>query len=475
MNIDEFSSERTLFESERLGLLREVAAEEAHIAQIVAEIAALTASLEFHEELLQQKKRLAAPIRRIPPEVLGVIFEHCCESLDEGVDWMSRKYGESEAITQNSAPLLVSRVCRRWRRVALGTPQLWTFIDIGFHTFQSLNAPLVIRSFIEASAELTLAVVIRDDMDDEMCTKALESIESGLQRCGLLGILVYSWNELYGKKIFSDVGTMSRLKVLALPGSFTEELAGPMRSPNLESAFLYLENIAIMPISPHLSTLRVEFGTDNPMAQSELLQKLSHYPKLVGLRLDNAPWIEGSANGLCVALNFLQSLGLHSEEAIPTLEFLQALSLPSIRQLDLSTGQAYEDITDFLVRWPPLPQLQSLTIVSFLILDLIALSARLDNVVHLDVWGSVSITTAISSLSKIPGLQHFPRLRRFSVTWDYPNLPDRPLQNAMLSLVTSRGGFRDKLKLNHQLPHPLEWVKIDRRTFRNIDDLGSGL
>lgn len=78
-DIDKFSSEYTPPESERLELLQEVNAEEAQITQIIAQISALSTSLEARKEQLQRKRLLADPIRRVPPELLGFIFEHCCE------------------------------------------------------------------------------------------------------------------------------------------------------------------------------------------------------------------------------------------------------------------------------------------------------------------------------------------------------------------------------------------------------------
>jgi hypothetical protein len=58
-------------------------------------------------------KGLLAPVRKLPPETLGEVFMYCLTDL-------------SGPGAFQQAPLHLMRVCRRWRRVAAGTPYLWT-------------------------------------------------------------------------------------------------------------------------------------------------------------------------------------------------------------------------------------------------------------------------------------------------------------------------------------------------------------
>ncbi|KIK62004.1 hypothetical protein GYMLUDRAFT_42436 [Collybiopsis luxurians FD-317 M1] len=81
--------------------------------------------------LLSQKKNvktyidahqaLMSPIRRIPSETLAEIFRWCLPS-ETAYGLRSLKH----------APLLLTMVCRDWRRVARETPQLWTSLHIYF-------------------------------------------------------------------------------------------------------------------------------------------------------------------------------------------------------------------------------------------------------------------------------------------------------------------------------------------------------
>lgn len=60
-----------------------------------------------------------APVEMLPLEMLSEIFCHC---LDHSETYMSPH--------RNRAPLLLTRVCRSWRRCAITTPALWTSLRL---------------------------------------------------------------------------------------------------------------------------------------------------------------------------------------------------------------------------------------------------------------------------------------------------------------------------------------------------------
>ncbi|KAF9032170.1 hypothetical protein BDZ89DRAFT_1158637 [Hymenopellis radicata] len=72
------------------------------------------AHLDRHIQRSTQYIR-SSPIRRLPTEVLGIIFASACTSFQY-----------SEYI----APLSISVVCSKWRDIALSTPSLWTHIYV---------------------------------------------------------------------------------------------------------------------------------------------------------------------------------------------------------------------------------------------------------------------------------------------------------------------------------------------------------
>ncbi|KIJ59388.1 hypothetical protein HYDPIDRAFT_118612 [Hydnomerulius pinastri MD-312] len=71
----------------------------------------IAASMETHQGLI-------ACIRRLPSEILGEIFMHCLPP------------DAHNEPNPNTAPLLLTRICRPWRKVALSTPRLWCSLSV---------------------------------------------------------------------------------------------------------------------------------------------------------------------------------------------------------------------------------------------------------------------------------------------------------------------------------------------------------
>ena len=63
------------------------------------------------------------PSNKLPPELLRAIFSYLCP-------WSYRDWGR-KFITHYKELLAVSRVCRRWREIAVSATELWTHIILG--------------------------------------------------------------------------------------------------------------------------------------------------------------------------------------------------------------------------------------------------------------------------------------------------------------------------------------------------------
>lgn len=74
--------------------------------QLVEQMEKITQSMAFH-------KGLGSALWRLPTEILSLIFHHCLPE-DKYLSPMS-----------NMAPMLLTRICRPWRDVAVNTPSLW--------------------------------------------------------------------------------------------------------------------------------------------------------------------------------------------------------------------------------------------------------------------------------------------------------------------------------------------------------------
>ncbi|KAJ6578668.1 hypothetical protein DFH09DRAFT_1148046 [Mycena vulgaris] len=103
---------------------------DAEIAQHESSLRLLREVIAHHElslPLLQEARKsiieaLIYPVLTLPFEITSRIFLDC---LPQDADTILRPYP-----SQNEAPLVLTRVCRDWRAVAVSTPMLWTHLRI---------------------------------------------------------------------------------------------------------------------------------------------------------------------------------------------------------------------------------------------------------------------------------------------------------------------------------------------------------
>nr|GAT57233.1 predicted protein [Mycena chlorophos] len=72
--------------------------------------------------LLAESRAVTYPVLTLPNEITTQIFLHCVEDA-------KRPDGHSRPIPADS-PLLLTRVCRSWRAIALNTPALWSQVAV---------------------------------------------------------------------------------------------------------------------------------------------------------------------------------------------------------------------------------------------------------------------------------------------------------------------------------------------------------
>ncbi|KAF9014525.1 hypothetical protein BDZ89DRAFT_962816, partial [Hymenopellis radicata] len=73
---------------------------------------------------LEDAKSILHPMRSIPNELLVTIFGHCISETANDED--------PDSLDPQAAPWLLTRVCHRWRELAIDSPQLWTHLFLDF-------------------------------------------------------------------------------------------------------------------------------------------------------------------------------------------------------------------------------------------------------------------------------------------------------------------------------------------------------
>ncbi|KAK7018565.1 F-box domain-containing protein [Favolaschia claudopus] len=123
-------------------MLSALAADRTSLAALKSQIANLEQSLALlHLEASQVKRRLDAysyPVLTLPDEIVSEIFIHFLPP-----------YPACPPLAGLDAPVLLTHICRRWRAIAIATPQLWqavSFSGVGSTIFNPNNIWLTGRS-----------------------------------------------------------------------------------------------------------------------------------------------------------------------------------------------------------------------------------------------------------------------------------------------------------------------------------------
>ncbi|KAJ7143558.1 hypothetical protein C8R43DRAFT_953995 [Mycena crocata] len=106
------------------------------IDQLIAKPTSLKAEIDAHVALM-------SPIRRVPTVVLQEIFAACLPTAHNAL------------IDPHEAPMLLGRICSRWRSVAYSTPNIWSSLHIP--TLEGGYIPAGIEEKFEKSIQAWLA------------------------------------------------------------------------------------------------------------------------------------------------------------------------------------------------------------------------------------------------------------------------------------------------------------------------------
>ncbi|KAF9058944.1 hypothetical protein BDP27DRAFT_1239758, partial [Rhodocollybia butyracea] len=93
---------------------------QSEISRLQSLLDALLGEKNEVEAYIKTHRVLMSPIRQIPSETLGEIFMHCLPS--DTLPFAVRDLKQ--------APLLITTICRHWRRVAIDTPELWSSLHV---------------------------------------------------------------------------------------------------------------------------------------------------------------------------------------------------------------------------------------------------------------------------------------------------------------------------------------------------------
>ncbi|KAK1224494.1 hypothetical protein PQX77_012607 [Marasmius sp. AFHP31] len=115
--------------------LKEATSTLSDITNIVTRLKAETDALEAEKSRVNQVmldyRSILRPIHRLPPELLERIFSFSVDIPELYDSSGYREYPQS-SLDPRKSPWTLAQVCQSFRKLALATPSLWSFISFGF-------------------------------------------------------------------------------------------------------------------------------------------------------------------------------------------------------------------------------------------------------------------------------------------------------------------------------------------------------
>ncbi|KIK36395.1 hypothetical protein CY34DRAFT_811315 [Suillus luteus UH-Slu-Lm8-n1] len=203
-------------------------------------------SLTFHEAL-------ASPTRcSLPSELLGEIFLRCLP--------------RTNYVTPSSdeCPLVLTRVCRHWRAVALSTPRLWASLSISLSRADTTSGDEY-KHWLEKARSVPLSIRVVHDMDhsDGKEPLSIQWLRPFLGRCSDLW-----WHGPPVQGLLDNsVQSLSRFQVTFHKANFLVSIPSPMpqlRSAVLQSHTYDLRSLRSIDLPWHqLLDLKIQFALVN--------------------------------------------------------------------------------------------------------------------------------------------------------------------------------------------------------------------
>lgn len=212
-------------------------------ARLKEKRASVQESLTFHEALVSPARCL------LPSELLGEIFIRCLPQTSYVTP------------SSNDCPLVLTRVCRQWRAVALSTPRLWTSLSISLLKAE-ISGGDTYKCWLEKARSVPLSIrVVHDvDLSDGDKPLSIQWLQPFLSQCSDLW-----WHGPPVQGLLDNsVQSLSRFQVTFQKADFLVSIPSPtpqLRSVVLQSLTSDLHSLRSIDLPWHqLLELKIQFA-----------------------------------------------------------------------------------------------------------------------------------------------------------------------------------------------------------------------
>ncbi|KAG1726097.1 hypothetical protein EDB19DRAFT_235389 [Suillus lakei] len=331
-----------------------IAERQQHLDTVSHEVSRLETVMDsikhIHQQLIAKKdkiiaqsmnlhKRLVTALWRLPTEVLSQIFVYCLPNYH----YLSASH---------LAPMLLTRICRRWREVAVGTPSLWCRLHV---SEDAQRAALCYDTWLKRSRGCPLSLKLHCNGTNWTGLRSL--LQPYINQILCLD-LHFSTNIPQPELMISDFLALEELNVSfdwshpkpAL-AQFISQPPCTLRSLEVSEVFFDVEYAsAFNPTWAHLTYVDIDIGEPNAF-----LQLLRLCPDLSSLTICTS-FVAMEALEPCTHTK-LQSLHIHSadtydDDSIEYFNLFDTLSLPNLRTLEAHYVQPWphDEFKTFLTR-----------------------------------------------------------------------------------------------------------------------------
>ncbi|KAG2345979.1 hypothetical protein BDR05DRAFT_1058101 [Suillus weaverae] len=296
----------------------------------------VTKSINLHN-------RLRSALWRLPTEILSQIFHHCLPKLNE---WPRP--------SQLKAPMLLARICRRWRDVTVGVPSLWCRLSVTADDDHWQQATFCYDLFLKRSRGLPLSLLL--ECSENHSTKLRNLLQPYVKQISSLYINfphLQSQVPDQPELLLEDLPALQELTIITVPASSSvipciSRLPSTLDSLSLFVTVFRLEALfSFSPVWTHLTKVEITLHDQNAF-----LHLLRLCPKLFALRVAIVsheiqalrPFTHTTLQYLC----FRDCLKFKN----PVAGVLRALSLPNLLRLWVCSPLPWphDEFKEFLTR-----------------------------------------------------------------------------------------------------------------------------
>jgi hypothetical protein len=304
-------------------------------------------------EYINPQNELISPVWHLPTEILSQIFCHCLPRI--------LKINELPLPSKQIAPMLLTRICRRWREVAVGMPILWCMLYVDFDDRDWQQTAFCYDTWLKRARGRPLSLRLQFYADDHW-TKLQRLLQSYVNQISSLYIDL-GHHDAPELNMFTEFLALEEMSVCVYEDICGSEPVVPASiSRSLSQLPLTLGSLAVSgllfgfddlsscnPVWARLTTLKIEiWQPDGVLRLLQLAPNLSSLTILVVFDHDQA--LEPFTHTKLRTLQIICETCVNREP--PFCDLLNVLSLPALRVLTVNDvlEWPHEEFKAFLAR-----------------------------------------------------------------------------------------------------------------------------